>query len=95
MLNGLKYDSIIHSNTDITMNRGYYTKDYIENMPDNIPTLYGAYRNLHSIPDLLRFRCLTVIDFSINNLTSLPDYLPPTLKKLFCHSNQLQKVKNY
>ena len=74
------------------MNYGYETKDYIENLPDNTPVLYAAYRNIGYIPDLSRFRCLTIMDCSLNNLTHLPDYLPLTLKKLYCFGNQLYKL---
>ena len=64
---------------------------------DTILKLYLSYKKLDSLPDLSKFKIIT-LDLSHNNLDTIPiSKLPLTLRKLKCTDNKLIKfmMMNY
>ena len=65
--------------------------EYLDNLPDDIETIYLAGKNLTTLPDLTRFHSLQELYCLNNKLTSLPK-LNITLKVLSCNYNKLTSL---
>lgn len=60
---------------------------------DDVEELDLSKRNLHDVPDLSRFRRLTTLNLSYNNLSTLHD-IPATVTTIFLDYNRLQHLTN-
>ena len=52
------------------------------------------YNSFQDIEQLDRYNDIVYIDCSWNQLTSLPEYLPNSLQKLYCFRNELTSLPN-
>ena len=64
---------------------------YLNSLPEDILTVDISCRGLTSFPDLTRFKKLTKLDCSVNQLISLPT-LPQNLETLNCYDNELTSL---
>ena len=65
---------------------------YLNSLSDKETQINLNNRQLTSVPDLSRFKNLVVLNVSNNNLTSIPVYLPDTLKELIINNNYLKFI---
>lgn len=69
-------------------------KEYLDSLSDKITYLNISNKSLSEIPDLSRFTNLKILDFSHNNIATLPESLPNSLENLYCNFNPLIKLNN-
>jgi len=73
------------------MASAFNIEEYINSLPLDTTEINVSHKGLTYLPDLSRFKNLTFLNVSRNQLTELPQ-LNKTLKTLMCHCNQLTQL---